>query len=81
MIRTIEVTKEHISKGKPTRCDACPVALAFQDAGFKRVNVRHRSADIDGNHVSLPPEAGYFISSFDNGTVPLSPFTFLIELP
>jgi hypothetical protein len=85
---TINVTAEHIERGKPEECEWCPVALAIMDAlpaarvpsvGPSEVTFQ---AGIDKwADIALPPEAIDFIETFDGGTADVEPFTFELDYP
>ena len=80
-VTRVSVTAEHIAAGTPRSCGECPIALAllaaFPDA--IRVDVDTESARLyapEGRYrAAMPPEAGEFISRFDD-ELPVEPFTF-----
>jgi hypothetical protein len=77
----IEVTQDHIEKGKTRGCFDCPIALAMIDAGLRHpfvmntiVSTASSSCDMD-----LPQEAVEFIAGFDTGGF-VKPFSFELDL-
>jgi hypothetical protein len=85
----IKVTEEHIAKGKPGKCGACPVALAFLEQVPKcssiDVNYERIAAIIDGEHHrgQLPSTAVTFIDDLDfrgREAPGVKPFTFHITM-
>lgn len=77
----INVTAEHIARGKRNDGFRCPVALAFAE-GVGHVFVASdcvaRGA-FGGILCDLPSEVAAFIDAFDEG-VAVSPFAFEVEL-
>jgi hypothetical protein len=79
----ISVTAQNISESEPGNACACPLALAFRDAGFD-VSIGLASIDFYNHlkewvaHLPLPPIALDFRYSFDAGD-PVGPFEF--EMP
>lgn len=77
----INVTQEHIDKGKRGRACGCPVALAVLEllnVKYGLVSVSPYTLYIEINNYRpfrLPPEATRFVSLFDDGQE-VSPFTF-----
>ena len=85
---TINVTQEHIDRGKAGDCMRCPIALGIVASlpGAVAADVAYMfdavtvGADVemsDGSitYLTLPPEAGRFMTTFDDGG-PVEPFTF-----
>jgi hypothetical protein len=93
-ILTVDVTADHIARGLPSACTACPVTLAILDAG------RRIGLPLEGNvpvtvygddaqltlsgcrdYVGVMPWAArHFIHQFDHGDHGLvGPFTFRIR--
>lgn len=88
---TISVTQQHIDKGDACSCVNCPLALAFNAAGFPGVSVGPVEVDFYAEQtlellgtLRLPNDARWFIGAFDRwrakglGPKP-APFTF--EMP
>lgn len=85
---TINVTIEHIEKGKKHDCGECPIALAIKEVvkdgvefgvGTGRVTFQQPNS---GEYHSeyLPLVATGFIMGFDRG-YPVVPFTFELPIP
>ncbi len=78
----INVTAEHIAKGKRGKCEECPIALALNDATKANweVNGTHVYSLWANNQVTrrLPLEVANRIARFDEQGE-MDPFTF--ELP
>lgn len=80
MSESIQVTQEHIRKGRPAIKRYCPVALALHDAGYLNARVgvfdvyitASRSLDIVGTPVYE------WIRRFDEGK-PVEPFEFDLD--
>lgn len=86
-MRTLEVTvnQDHINRGRPNACHACPVALALLDAlnagpadyitvGRERIELR--SAFLGSTeHYALPEKVTNWIWAFDAGEE-VKPITF-----
>lgn len=75
---TINVTEEHIAKGKRRNCRSCPIALAIKQ--------KFNCEDVEVGYVMFiknykfdnPTKVDTFIFDFDNG-FPVKPFNF--DLP
>jgi hypothetical protein len=81
----IQVTQQHIDKGRGGSCTSCPVALALNDAGFTRAWVSPstlRSNWRNGGSIReffpVPDSVLVFINRFDAG-LPVDPFSFELE--
>ena len=70
----IKVTQEHISNGMPFRPNCCPLALAFDDAGFN-CSVGGTTVWLNGKCYWLPEELYHFRHNFDIGH-DVEPFEF-----
>lgn len=86
MKRTIQVTADHIARGKPRSPCHCPVALALREAGFPNASVGVtvfvlNRQENDDECIPLPEPALIFIPAFDEGCPDLQPFSFQIEEP
>ncbi len=87
MLIKINVTTEHIAKGKPGDCSNCPVALALVDGIPNVTFVLIDGHDIDlcdakhVHNVATPQEVQEFILNFDRGIKPHLPFSFELEVP
>jgi hypothetical protein len=89
---TVAVTQDHISRGTPSDCGRCPVALALLDAmpGAYLAEVCWAGPDARAwATVWLPrgtltgwlgEAAGPFIHDYDFGD-PVEPFTFTMHIP
>ncbi len=79
----VEVTAKHIAKGCRNIYDACPVALALEDAGAYDINIDSDSAVFTHEGLtytfSLPLEVQAWIGDFDSG-VEVEPMNFDIDL-
>ena len=77
---TIRVTADDITKGEPSECRCCPIALAMQRR-FPRskVNVGRISFRVGKWHGWLPESAQDFICNFDDNYL-VKPFTFRLKL-
>jgi hypothetical protein len=68
---TIKVTQDNINKGKRKALKKCPLALAFEEAGYKSPVVWYWSTSFklpgskDTQYVSLSNKAKNFIEKFD----------------
>jgi hypothetical protein len=66
----IEVTQDHIERGRRSSCRCCPVALAIDAPRYKllvRPNCLENDSFDGASHVCwLPSEASNFISAFDD---------------
>lgn len=74
----INVTQEHINKGKPARACRCPIALATMgqlNLSPGHVCVTPHTLYIDNKAYRMPPEATGFVRRFDSDEE-VSPFTF-----
>jgi hypothetical protein len=82
---TINVTQEHIDKGKKGKCRECPIALAVQEKCISEISVGVISGAIffdDDSHPAseMAVEAIRFVWAFDlNGKV--EPFSFDLDIP
>lgn len=74
----VEVTEEHIRKGKRRKPNGCPVTRALRAAGFKRPFVADDYWEAS-NHWEddLPLKVQLFIERFDAGK-PVKPFFFTV---
>ena len=82
----VEVTAEHIRRGKKNDCFLCPVALAVSGACGRRVNaavrqigVKNRNGE-DYGYVDTPVPAQQFMKAFDRGEA-VEPFAFDLDVP
>jgi len=76
----VSVTRKHIANGIGDG-QACPVTLAFRDAGFPKALAGWDTCSLgDGRVVSLPESARKFIENWvmDN---PVTPMAFSVEEP
>ena len=83
---TINVTAEHIAKGKRRDCQSCPVALAIRDA-LPDVGVVKVGSEglVLGNiphlvELDLPKAVADFIWYFDDSGL-VKPFAFELDCP
>jgi hypothetical protein len=89
---TVSVTQEHIDRGRPGQCAACPIALALAEAMPYATHIEVYGSPDDGTpafaevwsgalkcHFRLPAEADAFIAAFDDEH-PVAPFTFVVEV-
>lgn len=86
---TVSVTQDDIQFGKKGNCDWCPVAHAVRrvvSEKYIKISVGKRwlvlwpNDVIISREVELPEVAKTFIKEFDRG-LPVSPFTFEIDIP
>ena len=79
----VEVTQKHIDRGVKSSARTCPIALAFQDLGFKEARVGGQNAYPDGldspKTIPLPYYAREFIANFDKG-ITVTPFGFSVDV-
>lgn len=85
----IQVTKEHIEKGREQSCRRCPIALALAEQLNCGVMVNNSHVEIYKSRsvipselkelVLLPKTARRFVARFDNG-VSVKPFEFEFEI-
>lgn len=94
MARTfrIQVTADHIKRGRPESVTSCPIALACREGGLPKAAVGYREffpfdaadeASFDSKtarSVPMPVYATKFAYAFDSGAHVL-PFEFVIDLP
>ncbi len=71
----IQVTTDHIDKGRRFRPECCPIALAIIDAGFEDVRACSGYTLIGESRILLPEEANTFMLHFDCN-IPIEPFEF-----
>ena len=78
----IQVTQEHIDKGKRVNPSCCPVALAIRGKTVWIPNVTSMYVTFDEKIYTawLPAVAAEFVNSFDSGN-PVKPFEFEMKLP
>lgn len=79
----INVTQQNIIKGRKYTSKSCPIALAFKEAGIKKVEVKNlqfllRKSE-DSIMYDLPRMARKFIRAFDEGR-PVKPFSFNVKI-
>ena len=74
---TVEVTAEHIKKGKPRSCSRCPVGWAIRGAvpGGVLVNAIPGYICMVGGPFKMPENVVAFVRRFDAGE-PVVPFAF-----
>jgi hypothetical protein len=80
---TINVTQEHIDKGKKISCSNCPVALAIGERVTTESVYVHPRFIYLGKLMTerdLPKEAQRFIRRFD-GEKEVEPFSFDLDIP
>lgn len=86
MKKIVEVNKKHIKKGKRDNATSCPVALALQDVGFRKVSV-HSYGIAFKDFLTHPPSWRYvlaprsvqrFTKRFDQGKK-VEPFSFIFR--
>lgn len=81
----IQVTLEHIRKGKRNHENECPVALAINDLTDLKANVNNSIElwDIDYknllNEVTMPQVVSDFVCDF-NAMLPVKPFEFEVDI-
>lgn len=77
---TVDVTAEHIKKGKPRSCSRCPVGWAIRGAvpGGVLVNAIPGYISMAGGPFKMPESVVEFVHRFDAGE-PVEPISF--ELP
>jgi hypothetical protein len=82
----INVTQQHIDRGKRCNSERCPVALSIlevlPETSYVSVDVRiyvEPSDTYDYIAAESPDEVCRFTSAFDDGK-PVSPFSFEVEL-
>ena len=67
---SIEVTPHHISIGRSGEYNACPVAIALWEAGYRDINVDDEFVKLRQGRKELafkpPKEMRLFIDAFDN---------------
>lgn len=78
--KKIKVTEKHITTGLRRTGDCCPIAKAFNDAGYKNVVITQHSCIVKGYKIELPIDVKLFIMNFDRGRT-VKPFSFTITLP
>lgn len=74
----INVTQDHIDRGKMGRACRCPIALAVLEQlnlSVGLVCVTSHTLYIESKGHLMPPEASEFVTRFD-AEKPVSPFTF-----
>ena len=78
----IQVTQEHINKGKRMKACECPVALAIRDKTKWIPDVSSLIVTFPGTLDTewLPAKAAEFVNAFDSGN-PVKPFEFEMKLP
>lgn len=79
----IQITKNHIKKGKPEEPTSCAIAYALKHQGIKRVDVY---VDLNyimvGNEVfKTPANAAKFIKTYDNYLTTEDAEPFVLRLP
>lgn len=78
----IEVTAEHIRKGKPGNCYHCPIARALHDATKLDWSVGMWGCCVQNiralGYIKLSKNVKEFLKAFDNGE-PVQPFRFRIR--
>ena len=80
----IDVTYSDIMRGKRTKTNACPVALAIKRTVNPSWNVSviptnvHFFHNISEVNRLIPPEVTEFIKAFDAGRL-IAPFSFVLE--
>ncbi len=85
MLYKIEVTKEDIQKGKPLKCNTCPIARAIRRVvGKKRVAVLYGYIKVGNKYayVSKPNMVEKFIDNFDSADSRryCRPFSFTLRI-
>ena len=77
----IEVTKEDIAKGIPTKENSCAIAKAVRRAvGHRKIYVNYfGDIKIDNNQYKANKNIVKFIRRFDNDKNKCRPFSFTIE--
>lgn len=78
----IKVQKKHILRGIQEESNACPVALALIDAGFKCPDVGYNDMRDDIINVSFhyPRSVKRFVKTFDKkGKKAVKPFSFILK--
>jgi hypothetical protein len=79
----IDVTQEHIDKGRKFNAQRCPISLAIKESTGKNNTVGiggatlYRNFFADGRY-ELPLSARLFIINFD-GDRSVEPFSFILE--
>lgn len=84
---TVTVTADHIERGMPFLCTACPVAMAIEDALGDRCNYSPSVyphtlilwADGGRTVIPTPDPVRAFVESYDDGRS-VQPFTFTLPL-
>jgi hypothetical protein len=83
----IDVTAEHIRRGRRNDANECPVAIACHEAGLLHSSVGAQMLwlyDEDGTPAGwtpLPQCARDFIRAFDESRASAQPFGFEVDLP
>jgi len=79
----IDVTQHHIDQGRSGEYDACPVARALWDLGYREVRVEEDFISITSGRRHLkyktPRSMRLFIDDFDNFR-PVKPTVFTVPL-
>ncbi len=74
----IHVRRRHIERGKPSRTQKCPVALAYLEATGERPRVQYDALYTRTGYFGLPSIVRRFIARFDAG-LPVKPFAFVLK--
>lgn len=78
-MKKINVTSNHIKRGKPENCESCPIALAVREQlhwSKAETYVSDNIGSVDRHvHYRLPEKAKRFMDRFDNA-LSVKPFTF-----
>ena len=83
----IDVTAEHIAKGRRVSCHLCPIARAMKPVVDGRISIAEENVygilkdrpQIQWSR-RLPRRAQAFICAFDDG-LPVKPFSFILTIP
>jgi hypothetical protein len=75
---TVNVTKWHISRGKQSEPNSCPIALAVKKYGMTDVGTT--SITCKGKEITMPKKAQSFVDRFDYDK-PVKPFSFKLKIP
>lgn len=76
----INVTQDHISKGRRHRCEHCPIALALKEQTGLCCIVTDDNIQIDNKVYDHTVESRGFIFDFDMGYI-VKPFSFELGEP
>jgi len=83
----VQVTQDHIQRGKRGSTSGCPIALALCDMGHECVHTTYTyssmqksSIDVNRRYYKMPRIASEFVCAFDRGD-PVQPMKFILDVP